>query len=359
MPGSLRVQASKRSARKAVKRSLPKEGNIAHGGTSAGGVDSATSASVVTGSAASTSTLTNAVTLSTSEQERAVEAVKETLPVSASRTELRKDPIYRIMHALPRSDVLEVVRCRFAKSHCERAAAYFDLSYMKNPLRHLRLQLGCDGPTGIHLFFQRIAAHRHTLRVVDFSRNRLSTDDAILLCNTLGLGSAGDAATALGTTRSSSGGVAADLTVSTTARASAPPPSSLELLDLSYNTKLGNDGAIHVVTALRHCPSIRAVILKSVGIDDDGVMAVMDVVRRWPAPTLCAYSATPHALLRPPTASATKFYLNLNENYIGARGTHVLGKGLPDHVSLTLAKQRPRPALDRKRSRDDNGTACR
>ncbi|CBZ30357.1 conserved hypothetical protein [Leishmania mexicana MHOM/GT/2001/U1103] len=359
MPGSLRVQAGRSDARKTVKKTVRTKGNIARSDVPARATHSAASASVATSSATPASTLANVVALSTSEQERAVEAVKETIPASASRDVLRKDPIYRIMHALPRSDVLEVVRSRFEKPHCERAAAYFDLSYMKNPLRHLRLQLGCDGPTGIYLFFRRIAAHRHTLRVVDFSRNRLSADDAVLLCNTLGFGVAGDAATAPGTAKASSAGAAVDSTVSMAAGASAQPSSSLELLDLSYNAQLGNDGAVHVVTAVRRLPSIRAVILKSVGIDDDGAMAVANIVRRWPAPALCANSATPHSLLRPVTASATKFYLNLNENYIGARGTDVLGKGLPHHVSLTLAKQRPDPAPDRKRSRDDDGAARR
>ncbi|CAJ1992596.1 Leucine Rich repeat [Leishmania donovani] len=359
MPGSLKVQTGRSDARKTVKKTVPSKGNIARSDEPAGAAHSAASASVATSSATTASTLTNAVALSTSEQERPVEAVKATIPASASREVLRKDPIYRIMHILPRSDVLEVVRSRFEKPHCERAAAYFDLSYMKNPLRHLRLQLGCDGPTGIYLFFRRIAAHRHTLRVVDFSRNRLSADDAVLLCNTLGLGVAGDAATAPGITKASSPGAAADSTVSTAAGASAQSSSSLELLDLSYNAKLGNDGAVHVVAAVRRLPSIRAVILKSVGIDDDGAIAVADVVRCWPAPAVCASSATPHALLRPATASATKFYLNLNENYIGARGTDVLGKGLPHYVSLTLAKQRPDPARSRKRSRDDDGAARR
>ncbi|GET92311.1 hypothetical protein, conserved [Leishmania tarentolae] len=354
MPGLRKMEGSRSDRRKTMGKTTSMKGNITRSDESAVAAHSAAFASVATSSVTSSSTLTNAVALSTDEQERAVEAVKETIPASASREVLCKDPIYRIMHALPRSDVLEVVRSRFARPHCERAAAYFDLSYMKNPLRHLRLQLGCDGPTGIYLFLKRIAVHRHTLRVVDLSRNRLSADDAVLLCNALGLGVAGNSETALGTTRASPASAAVDSTLSTAAGASAQPSSSLELLDLSYNAKLGNDGAVHVAMAVRRLPSIRAVILKSVGIDDDGAIAVAELIRSWPKPVLCANSATPHALLRPPTASSTKFYLNLNENYIGARGTDVLGKGLPHHVSLTLAKQRPDPARDRKRSRDHN-----
>ncbi|KAG5468705.1 hypothetical protein CUR178_01540 [Leishmania enriettii] len=359
MQVSLKAQASRRDVPKEAKRKRLEQGNAVRVDAPSVVIDSATRASVGTSSVNSAFAMTSAVALATSEQERAVEAVKATIPASARREELRKDPIYRIMHALPRSDVLEVVRSRFAQSHCVRAAVYFDLSYTKNPLRHLRLQIGCDGPTGIHLFFRRIAAHRHTLRVVDFSRNRLGADDAVLLCNTLGLGSAGEAASALGDTKSSGAGVAVDSTGSSAVGASAPPSSSLELLDLSYNAKLGNDGAVHVVAALRRCPSIRAVILKSVGIDDDGAMSVADLVRRWPAPALCANLAPPHAPLRPSTASATKFYLNVNENYIGAHGTQALGKGLPHYVSLTLAKQRPDPARDRKRSRDESDAVRR
>jgi phage tail protein X len=304
------------------------------------------------------------------EQERAVEAVKAAVPSSARREELSKDPIYRIMHALPRSDVLEVVRSRFAAPHCARAAAYFDMSYMKNPLRHLRLQIGCDGPTGLYLFFSRIAAHRHTLRVLDLSRNRLCSDDVVLLCNLLGFG-VGSSAAATSLALQTSAGVGASRRddgevgigeLNTTMPLDSPPSSSspssgpcLEVLDLSYNTKVGNDGAVHVLRALQRCPSIRALLLKSTSVDDAGALAVSDVTRRWPRPVShCSADSSAFlssSVLRPSTASATKFYLNLNENCIGARGTYLLGKGLPDYVSLTLAKQRPPMTRDRKRSR--------
>ncbi|KPA82314.1 hypothetical protein ABB37_03410 [Leptomonas pyrrhocoris] len=299
------------------------------------------------------------------EQERAVEAVKATLPSLSNREELRKDPIYRIMHALPRSDVLEVVRSRFAAAHCVRAAAYFDLSYTTNPLRHLRLQIGCDGPTGLHLFFSRIAAHRHTLRMLDLSRNRLCAEDVVRLCNLLGLGADGRVAVSLvpdAVEVTKGDGAARNTTIfpsdspssCASSSSSSPSNSNLEVLDLSYNTQLGNDGALHVLRALRRCTSVRAVMLRSVGVDDAGALAVSDVVRQWPplAPVASAESG-----LRPSTASATKFYLNLNENYIGARGTYVLGKGLPDYVSLTLAKQRPPLVKERKRARENAGAS--
>ncbi|KAK7198775.1 Leucine Rich repeat [Novymonas esmeraldas] len=322
-------------ARSARKTTTPRRATVSRA------VESGSSAATAAHPGVSSSPVEDTPRLGNSAQERAVEAIKAAIPASASRDELRKDPIYRIMHALPRSDVLEVVRSRLAQSHCERAAAYFDLSYTKNPLRHLRLQLGCDGPTGVHLFFSRIAAHRETLRVVDFSRNRLTAEDAVLLCNTLGFGRAAPPP---------------NTQTANCASASASPSSSssLELLDLSYNARLGNDGATHVLSALRRCPSVRAVVLKSVGVDDAGAASVAELVRGWPAPVPHTNSFTPHVLLRPATASATKFFLNLNENYIGAQGTCLLGNGLPSHVSVTVSKQRREPERARKRPRDDS-----
>lgn len=270
------------------------------------------------------------------EQEDAVATVRATLPSPSNRDELRKDPIYRVMHTMPRSDVLEVVRSRFAAPHCIRAAAYFDQSYMANPLRRLRLQIGCDGPSGMHLFFARIAAHRHTLRVLDLSRNRLSTEDVVLLCNVLGLGAEGAVAAASITPRA-----VAETGASEGPAQPSPTHSSLEMVDLSYNTKIGNAGALHVLRALKRCSTIRALLLRSVGLDDDGALEVSATLRQWPAPAPAGREeeATLNAL-RPQTASATKFFVNVNENFIGARGTYILGKGLPDHVSLTLVKQR-------------------
>ncbi|RNF05775.1 uncharacterized protein Tco025E_07722 [Trypanosoma conorhini] len=224
------------------------------------------------------------------------------------------DPIYRIMHALPRSDVLEIFKCRFGREECERAAAYFDGSYMKNPLRQLRLQLGCDRATGLHLFFPKLHHHRGTLRLIDLSRNDLDENDVATLTQLLEL--RGDDAPSSGAS------------------------SALEVLDLSYNRRIGNRGALFLLAALRHNDRIRAVVLKGISVDDSGAIAVAPFLRQRPLPRMpeddegVTFQETSSRRL--PT-----FFLNLNENRIGAAGTVALGKGLPAHVSLTMCKQRP------------------
>lgn len=257
---------------------------------------------------------------------------------TTSRAQLFRDPIYRIMHTFPRSDVLEVVRCKFAKEHCQRAAAYFDASFMQNPLRRLRLQIGCDGPTGLHLFFPRIAFHRFALRTLDLSRNRLSADDVVTLCTALEL-----------TPHRRSRPRATDEGEEHAGSSSLPShyrTSVLELLDLSYNSGIGNEGAVQLMRAITSNSTIRAVQLKCIGVDDDGACALAPLLCRRPTPAV-AGSGTSDDLTN---TSATRveasqqrmpgFFLNLNENRIGARGTTALGKGLPDFVSVTLCKQR-------------------
>ncbi|EKF33560.1 hypothetical protein MOQ_002571 [Trypanosoma cruzi marinkellei] len=225
------------------------------------------------------------------------------------------DPVYRIMHVLPRSDFLEIVKCRFGHEECERAASYFDDSFMKNPLRHLRLQIGCDRPTGLYLFFPKLHYHRSSLRLLDLSRNDLDEDDVATLTQLLDL------------------------------RSDSPSSSGfsvLEVLDLSYNRRIGNRGALFLLSALRHNDRIRAVILKGISVDDTGAVAVAPLLRQRPFPRMPAddddegVTFQETSLRRPLT-----FFLNFNENRIGAVGTEVLGKGLPAHVSLTLSKQRP------------------
>ncbi|KEG13243.1 hypothetical protein DQ04_01131120 [Trypanosoma grayi] len=226
---------------------------------------------------------------------------------------LMSDPIYRIMHALPRSDVLEVVKCQFSSKECERAATYFDSSFMKKPLRHLRLQIGCDRATGLHLFFPRLHHHRGTLRLLDLSRNDLDEDDVATLTQLLDLRS-----------NTPSGGAA----------------SSLEVLDLSYNRRVGNRGALFLLHSLRCNNTIRAVILKGISLDDSGAIDIAPLLCQRPRPRVpddresVTFQETTSRRL--PT-----FFLNLNENRIGAAGTVALGKGIPVHVSLTLCKQRP------------------
>ncbi|RNF11169.1 hypothetical protein TraAM80_01100 [Trypanosoma rangeli] len=224
-----------------------------------------------------------------------------------------EDPIYRIMHALPRSDVLEIFKCRFKGEECERAVVYFDDAFMKNPLRKLRLQIGCDRVTGLHLFFPKLHHHRNTLRLLDLSRNDMDEDDVATLTQLLEL------------------------------RGESPScgtSSLLEVLDLSYNRRIGNRGALFLLAALRHNDRIRAVILKGISVDDSGAVAVAPFLRQRPLPRMAdddeGVTFQETSSRRLPT-----FFLNLNENRIGAAGTVVLGKGLPAHVSLTVCRQRP------------------
>ncbi|KAH9577396.1 hypothetical protein LSM04_004449 [Trypanosoma melophagium] len=223
------------------------------------------------------------------------------------------DPIYRIMHALPRSDFLEVVKCRFGPGECKRAASYFDASYMKNPLRHLRLQIGCDLPTGLHLFFPKLYHHRSTLRLLDLSRNDMAKDDVAALTDLLNL-------------RNN--------------QSSSEAATVLEVLDLSYNRRIGNQGALFLLNALSQNNKIRALILKGISLDDSGAVWIAPLLRQRPHPDVSVdtnnVTFQETSSQRPPN-----FFLNLNENRIGAAGTLELGKGLPFHVSLTLCKQRP------------------
>lgn len=235
-------------------------------------------------------------------------AERETAETTASV--LLKDPIYRIMHRLPRSDILEIVKCKFGRRECERALRYFDESFTANPLRRFRLQIGCDGPTGITAFLDRIALHRTSLRLLDLSRNDLSSDDVVQLCGKLGLSGAPGASAA------------------GPSEVSASP---LEVLDISYNRRVGNEGALHLMRALQQLSTIRAVIMKGVGIDDDGAVRLVEFLRHRPE---CRTGEA---------AAAAGFFVNLNENHIGSVGTFHLGKGLPAFVSLSLCKQRVAP----------------
>lgn len=252
---------------------------------------------------------------------------------AAAERKPTSDPIYRIMHRLPRSDVLEVVKCKFGKEHCERAASYFDAAFMQNPLRRVKLQIGCSGPGGTHLFFPRLFFHRFSLRTLDLSRNHLSAEDLVTLCEGLALGP-----------RAS--GASASSPVSQPSSAPAAHTSScLELLDLSYSLGIGNAGAVYLLSALRHNTTIRAVQLVSVGVDDDGAAQLAPLLRSRPRPAALADGSAATVGYMQGFSAVTEqrpytFFLNLNHNVIGTAGTEVLGKGLPSYVSLTLAKQR-------------------
>lgn len=114
--------------------------------------------------------------------------------------------------------------------------------------------------------------------------------------------------------------------------------SVLEHLDLSYNRNIGDRGAVYLMEALQHNTVIRAVLLKHVGVEDGGAVAIASLLRRRPYPAATGasrnFSRTGFQHGRVPG-----FYLNLNENRIGSMGTVVLGKGLPSYVSVTLCRQ--------------------
>lgn len=284
-------------------------------------------------------------------------------PVGVRRTSVRgggkpyHDPIYRIMHRLPRSDVLEVVKCKFGKEHCERAAAYFKDSFMKNPLRQLKLQIGCSGADGLHLFFPYISFHRFTLRKLDLSRNKLSSDDVVTLCDGLALtkpSSSRSAARKEATAQKA----ASDDADSGVSGEHSPQTSVLEMLDLSYNLDVGNAGAVYLLSALRHNTSIRAVLLVSVSIDDEGAQQLAPLLRSRPRPRSATDGTVASVNYTPGHSAVTErrpytFFLNLNHNVISAAGTMSLGRGLPDYVSVTLSKQRLKgsdnPRKNRKR----------
>nr|CCC90098.1 conserved hypothetical protein [Trypanosoma congolense IL3000] len=231
------------------------------------------------------------------------------------------DPVYRIMHMTPRSDVLEVVKCRFGSEECQRAATYFDSSYTKNPLRYLRLQIGCDRATGFNLFFPRLQHHRATLRLLDLSRNCLDEEDVATLVNLLNLRN-DDKCESL---------------------------SVLEVLDLSYNRRIGNSGGVMLLGALHGNDHIRAVVLKGISLTDAGATSIASLLQQRPKPRTCVGECmhSCEALHNGHAAGGSMFFLNLNENLIGSKGIHALGKGIPSYVSLTACKQHPLTSRNR------------
>ncbi|CAD2214958.1 hypothetical protein AGDE_09060 [Angomonas deanei] len=209
------------------------------------------------------------------------------------------------MHTQPRSDLLEVRKSKFALPHCERASTYFDQSYMQNPLRRLRLQISCSGPSGMNLLFPKMFHHWQTLRLLDLSRNNLDTDDIVNLCNGMKV-----------------------------EESSSP----LEVLDLSYNCRIGNSGAVHILQRTMHSKRLRAVLLKCTGVDDRGAVALHPFLKSRPVPEALPEGVEP--IRTDQCSNYAHFYLNLNENFIGSVGTDVLGKQLPAYISLTVTKQK-------------------
>lgn len=216
------------------------------------------------------------------------------------------DPIYRIIKQSHRSDVIEILKCKFGPEECSRAATYFAKDFMKGPVRRLRLQMQVGmGNKGMETFLPFLQFHKDSLKVLDLSRNQLNADDVLTLCDALELST----------------------------------NKSLEVLDLSYNRKIGNEGAFLLFQRLRTNSNIRAVILKSISLDDAGGEMLSTLIWARPLPSK---DNSNEALDHFPMAEKDKynFFVNLNENCIGAIGVKALRRLLPDHVSLTVVKQR-------------------
>lgn len=246
---------------------------------------------------------------------------------------LSTDAIYRIIHHSHRSDVVEIVKCKLGEAECERAVLYLNKEYMAAAVRRLRLQLLVPMVKGIDAFLPFFAHHRKTLRLLDLSRNRLNADDVLTLSDTLGL--------------------------------SEPSVCSLEVLDLSYNRTIGNAGATQLLRCIERNTVIRAVILKSVSITDEGAHGIAFYLRSRPVPSDSSVpdeaseavlmarkgdgwkdTMMQHAKLHGDYYSSANvgsgkcnFFLNLNENLIGSTGVIALRRGIPDYVSLTIVKQ--------------------
>ncbi|CUG93046.1 leucine-rich repeat protein, putative [Bodo saltans] len=233
---------------------------------------------------------------------------------------LATDPVYRILHHSHRSDVVEVVKCKFGEAECERAAKYLRDEFTAGPVRRLRLQLNVTGAElYMGRFFPFFSKHALSLRLLDLSRNQLTADDVVVLARTLKLSTANR---------------------------------SLEVLDLSCNRDIGNQGAAVLMSSISKSETIRAVILKHISLDDEGARMVAPYLASRPHPLpspslqvkagdaaiLNGYQWTGNDQHR----GHCNFFLNLNENCLGPDSIQLLGKCLPEHVSLTVLHQRPK-----------------
>lgn len=253
--------------------------------------------------------------------------------------------LLRLMHAVPRSDVLRIQKCRLDRFLCQKAAECFTEDFTAHPVRYLTLQLGCSvalssSPNshadegkrekqkindGFQYFLKPIFFHRYNLRELDLSRNDLSAGDVKLLCDGLGL--------------------RGELQLPSSARSEneeVRASSRLRLINLSYNCRIGNEGVCTLLSGIRNLCGIKAVILRCVGLDDKGALAVAPMLRRRPPPKSDVV-AEEVVYSRDRGSSAESFFVNLNENRIGSEGTFALGKGLPSYVSLSVCKQVIKP----------------
>ena len=254
-----------------------------------------------------------------------VKAIEQRSKENVDSELLAQDPVYRIMRQMNRSDMFEIVKCKFGDAECVRAAKYGKDYFSTLPLRHVRLQLGIALKDGLFRLLPLVHSHRFNLRLVDLSRNVLNEHDIGPLCAALGIDNSGE-------------------------ETSVSAASQLEVLDLSCNRNIGDRGVVELFEKIKRNRRLRAVILKFVGLTDDGAVRLSNYLRVRPEPLPIAASANAAEPLpsfaRLDNANTMSqlekinFFVNLNENCIGAVGLVTLGKGLPDYVSLTAVKQR-------------------
>lgn len=226
------------------------------------------------------------------------------------------------MTLLRRSDVVEVLKCKFGTKELAKAFHYFQ-THFTSPLTKLRFQAWLSATQLLPhdtanesdavsvLATTVLGRNAKTLKTCDLSRNRLTQADVPLLIGAQGL----------------------HLSLLT----------NLEVLDFSYNP-IGNEGAVSLFKIIQSNASIRAVILKHCSIDDTGAEAIGDLLRSRPKPS--HNEAQLASMLYIKEAVKLMFFVNLNENRIGAVGTKSIAYKLPDFISITIVKQQPKLLSD-------------
>ena len=217
------------------------------------------------------------------------------------------DPVYRIMNRSHRSDIIEIVRCKFGPTECARMVQYFHSHFGSATIRKLRVQVFCstsDAELGA-LFRTVLPKHTSSIKILDLSRNVLSGEgDAQLLISSMTL----------------------------------HHNSILEVLDLSFNP-LGNKGAALLMAAIADNVYLRALILVHCDIDNDGGEVVARYLRARPRPRENETQGRVHGVSNANEVVKAMFFVNLNRNRIGSLGCCTLGKRLPDWVSVTVVQQ--------------------
>ena len=230
-------------------------------------------------------------------------------------------PVFRIMSGYAvdeagnlkgyrRLDEMEIIRCRFGAPQVLLMDRYFQRYFASPLLSKLRLQV-CLEPretiepnrTQLDVLTSVLRHHSRTLRTVDLSRNRLDGRALVEVLGERGLHAASS--------------------------------SALQVLDVSYNDQIGDDGASVVMESVEKNPYVRAVIMKGCNVGNDGAVAVSQYLRGRVAPQVFESGVALFDVNR----GQKTFHINLNENRIGAPGSKAIGYGIPDFVSISLCGQ--------------------